>query len=196
MIWCTTGMAEQTERFNELVLLADASIPSTKCSEPRRPRVYATTSTRTRSIAILPPSAASHAAGLLSLLFRDQGFAGNRGDYYDPRNSFPKGADRGSAFDHGVVHVMEVGPASVCPSTVWLRPFLVGQDRSHTFVDASVVACGVSKGVSSLFHRLQGAGPNSRSRVLVADRARRDRHKSAGNLARLLERRDRLRSWG
>ena len=26
--------------------------------------------------------------GLLRLLFRDQGFAGNRADYYDPRNSF------------------------------------------------------------------------------------------------------------
>jgi regulator of sirC expression with transglutaminase-like and TPR domain len=83
--------AEQTERFTELVGLDDASIPLDEVA--LRVAAHALPSLDVRhELGRIDRLAAECREptldGLLRLLFRDQGFAGNRADYYDPRNSF------------------------------------------------------------------------------------------------------------
>ncbi|HUP74384.1 MAG TPA: transglutaminase-like domain-containing protein [Acidimicrobiales bacterium] len=83
--------AEQTERFTELVNLDDWSIPldevALRVAAHAFPRLDVQHElSRIDHLASQCPDPIL--PGLLRLLFRDQGFVGNRGDYYDPRNSF------------------------------------------------------------------------------------------------------------
>ncbi|TML12236.1 MAG: hypothetical protein E6G39_12125 [Actinobacteria bacterium] len=83
--------AEQTERFTELVDLDDASIPldevALRVAAHALPQLDVLHELgRIDRLASKCSDPTLH--GLLRLLFRDQGFAGNRADYYDPRNSF------------------------------------------------------------------------------------------------------------
>jgi regulator of sirC expression with transglutaminase-like and TPR domain len=85
------GQAEQTERFTELVGLDDASIPldevSLRVAAHALPDIdVAHELGRIDRLASDCSEPTLH--GVLRLLFRDRGFAGNRSDYYDPRNSF------------------------------------------------------------------------------------------------------------
>ena len=83
--------AEQTERFTELVNLDDASIPLDEVALRVAAHAFAQLDVR-QELARIDHLASKCSEptlhGLVRLLFRDQGFAGNRGDYYDPRNSF------------------------------------------------------------------------------------------------------------
>lgn len=85
------GHRDPTERFTELVALDDASIPLDEVSlaiaahaEPELDVLEELQ--RIDRLAAKCSDPTLH--GVLRLLFRDHGFAGNRTDYYDPRNSF------------------------------------------------------------------------------------------------------------
>lgn len=82
---------EQTERFTSLVQLDDASIPLDEVAVLVAAHAYPNLDVRhelERIDHLASQCSEPSLHGLLRLLFRDQGFAGNRGDYYDPRNSF------------------------------------------------------------------------------------------------------------
>ena len=157
--------AEQTERFTELVSLDDASIPldevalrvaahaapqldvvheldriddlASKCSDPTLP-------------------------GLLRLLFRDEGFAGNRTDYYDPRNSFLNEVlDRRLGIPITLsVLVMEVGRRLGVPlAGVGMPGHFLVRDKVDPTVFVDAFAGGVvldERGCERLFQSLQG----------------------------------------
>jgi regulator of sirC expression with transglutaminase-like and TPR domain len=161
------GHAEQTERFTELVLLDDASIPLDEVALRIAAHAYPQLDVRQeldRIDLLASQSSEPTLHGLLRLLFRDQGFAGNRGDYYDPRNSFLNEVlDRRLGIPITLsVLLMEVGRRLGVPlDGVGMPGHFLVRDRvdPNTFVDA--FSGGVlldQQGCERLFQSVQGAG--------------------------------------
>ena len=102
--------------------------------------------------------------GLVRLLFRDQGFAGNRGDYYDPRNSFINEVlDRRLGIPITLsLLLMEVGRRLGVPlDGVGMPGHFLVRDKVEqtTFVDAFNGGVLLDpQGCERLFQSVQGAG--------------------------------------
>ena len=159
--------AEQTERFTELVNLDDGSIPLDEVAL----RVAAHAFPQLDVLHEL--SRIDHLAslcrdptltGLLRLLFRDQGFAGNRGDYYDPRNSFLNEVltrRLGIPITLSVL-LIEVGRRLGVPlDGVGMPGHFLVRDRVDPTVFVDAFGGGVvldPQGCERLFQSLQGAG--------------------------------------
>jgi len=159
--------AEQTERFTALVSLDDASIPLDEVALRIAAHAYPRLDVR-RELDRIDQLASQCSEptlhGLLRLMFREHGFAGNRGDYYDPRNSFLNevlGRRLGIPITLSLL-LMEVGRRVGVPlDGVGMPGHFLVRDKvdQTTFVDAfNGGALLDQQGCERLFQSLQGAG--------------------------------------
>jgi regulator of sirC expression with transglutaminase-like and TPR domain len=157
---------EQTERFTELVALDDASIPldevSLRIAAHALPQIDVLHELgRIDRLAAKCSEPTLH--GVLRLLFRDQGFAGNRSDYYDPRNSFLNevlNRRLGIPITLSVL-VMEVGRRLGVPlAGVGMPGHFLVRDKVDPAVFVDAFGGGVlldERGCERLFQSIQGA---------------------------------------
>jgi regulator of sirC expression with transglutaminase-like and TPR domain len=159
--------AEQTERFTELVALDDASIPldevALRVAAHALPELDVLHELgRLDRLASKCSDPTLH--GLLRLLFRDQGFTGNRADYYDPRNSFLNevlNRRLGIPISLSVL-VMEIGRRLGVPlAGVGMPGHFLVRDKVDPGVFVDAFSGGVlldQHGCELLFQSVQGAG--------------------------------------
>jgi regulator of sirC expression with transglutaminase-like and TPR domain len=161
------GQAEQTERFTELVSLDDAAIPLDEVSLLVAAHAQPELDVR-HELARIDRLAADCSEptlhGVLRLLFRDRGFAGNRRDYYDPRNSFLNevlNRRLGIPITLSLL-TMEVGRRIGVPlAGVGMPGHFLVRDKVDPKVFVDAFSGGVlldERGCERLFQSIQGAG--------------------------------------
>ena len=175
------GHRDPTEWFTELVGLDDAAIPLDEVSfviaahaEPQLDVLHELG--RIDRLASKCSDPTLH--GVLRLLFRDQGFAGNRTDYYDPRNSFLNevlNRRLGIPISLSVL-VMEVGRRLGVPlAGVGMPGHFLLRDKVDPTVFIDAFGGGTlldERGCERLFQSIQGANrPLDPEFLLPIDRA-------------------------
>ena len=167
--------AERTERFTTLLRLDDETIPLDEVAlliaAHAQPELDIDHELG-RIDALAARCTEASLPDLLRLLFRDEGFAGNRADYYDPRNSFLNEVINrrlGIPITLSLL-VMEVGRrVGVALDGVGMPGHFLVRDATDPRVFVDAFAGGVlldAQGCERLFQSMQGAGQPLNPRFL------------------------------